>query len=290
MGREGAYTTVLKLMQIMTDKGLVKRDDSSRTHVYKAASSEDQTQTAAGHRSARQGLRRIGGQARAAGARRRKGVVRGTGRDSQAARRASWRKPMNPWIDVAGWTLVHFLWQGAAIAAARRWPLLWLLRHRSPQARYAVACAALVAMLAAPTRHRASCCHVRSSVVALGRSCYRITDQARPGADTVPDARAIAGDERSPWLAACRASHVRLPDPRAWLPLVVMLWVAGVACCSCGCSAAGGASVVSIARRGRRAVAVDGRVRPESPRRSVCRAACTSSTRRSWTRRPSSAG
>src|SRR5262245_824631 len=44
MGRQDAYTTVLKLMQIMTDKGLVKRDDSSRTHVYKATSSEDQTQ------------------------------------------------------------------------------------------------------------------------------------------------------------------------------------------------------------------------------------------------------
>jgi predicted transcriptional regulator len=44
MGREGAYTTVLKLMQIMTDKGLVKRDDSTRTHVYRAASSEDRMQ------------------------------------------------------------------------------------------------------------------------------------------------------------------------------------------------------------------------------------------------------
>src|SRR5688500_17154066 len=43
MGREGAYTTILKLMQIMTDKGLVKRDDSTRTHVYTAASSENQT-------------------------------------------------------------------------------------------------------------------------------------------------------------------------------------------------------------------------------------------------------
>ena len=30
MGREGAYTTVLKLLQIMTDKGLVRRDDSAR--------------------------------------------------------------------------------------------------------------------------------------------------------------------------------------------------------------------------------------------------------------------
>jgi len=44
MGREGAYTTILKLMQIMTDKGLVKRDDSSRSHVYTAASSEDRMQ------------------------------------------------------------------------------------------------------------------------------------------------------------------------------------------------------------------------------------------------------
>lgn len=44
MGREGAYTTVLKLLQIMTDKGLVRRDESTRTHVYKAASSAGQTQ------------------------------------------------------------------------------------------------------------------------------------------------------------------------------------------------------------------------------------------------------
>jgi predicted transcriptional regulator len=44
MGREGAYTTVLKLMQNMTDKGLVVRDESSRTHVYSAANPEAQTQ------------------------------------------------------------------------------------------------------------------------------------------------------------------------------------------------------------------------------------------------------
>ena len=44
MGREGAYTTVLKLLQIMTDKQLVRRDESSRTHVYEAAHSEAQMQ------------------------------------------------------------------------------------------------------------------------------------------------------------------------------------------------------------------------------------------------------
>lgn len=44
MGREAAYTTVLKLMQNMTDKGLVRRDESSRTHVYAATCPAEQTQ------------------------------------------------------------------------------------------------------------------------------------------------------------------------------------------------------------------------------------------------------
>ncbi len=35
--RERVYTTVLKLLQIMHDKGLVERDDRRRTHVYTAA-------------------------------------------------------------------------------------------------------------------------------------------------------------------------------------------------------------------------------------------------------------
>ena len=44
MGREAAYTTVLKLLQIMTDKQLVRRDESTRTHVYSAAHTEEQMQ------------------------------------------------------------------------------------------------------------------------------------------------------------------------------------------------------------------------------------------------------
>lgn len=43
--RPMGYTTVLKFMQIMTDKGLVKRDESRRTHVYRPAASEEQTQS-----------------------------------------------------------------------------------------------------------------------------------------------------------------------------------------------------------------------------------------------------
>ena len=37
------YTTVLKLLQIMTEKGLVTRDERTRTHVYRAAVSEAAT-------------------------------------------------------------------------------------------------------------------------------------------------------------------------------------------------------------------------------------------------------
>jgi BlaI family transcriptional regulator, penicillinase repressor len=42
--RDTGYTTTLKLMQIMADKGLVTRDESSRTHVYQARASQETTQ------------------------------------------------------------------------------------------------------------------------------------------------------------------------------------------------------------------------------------------------------
>lgn len=41
---DSGYTTVLKLMQIMTEKGLVERDESQRAHVYKAKATQQKTQ------------------------------------------------------------------------------------------------------------------------------------------------------------------------------------------------------------------------------------------------------
>lgn len=41
-GDRVAYTTVLKLLQIMFEKGLVRRDDSTRPHVFRAAVAEAQ--------------------------------------------------------------------------------------------------------------------------------------------------------------------------------------------------------------------------------------------------------
>ena len=42
--RRTGYTTVLKLLQIMTEKGLVSRDENARAHVYQTRLGRSQTQ------------------------------------------------------------------------------------------------------------------------------------------------------------------------------------------------------------------------------------------------------
>ncbi|MEP6802813.1 MAG: BlaI/MecI/CopY family transcriptional regulator [Acidobacteriota bacterium] len=44
MRRAPGYTTVLKLLQIMTEKGLVERDESERAHVYRARLERQETE------------------------------------------------------------------------------------------------------------------------------------------------------------------------------------------------------------------------------------------------------
>ncbi len=43
-GRKAGYTTTLKLMQIMADKGLVRRNTAARSHIYEAAVPEQEVQ------------------------------------------------------------------------------------------------------------------------------------------------------------------------------------------------------------------------------------------------------
>lgn len=43
--RQVGYTTTLKLMQIMVEKGLLDRDESAFKHVYRSAVSEEKTQS-----------------------------------------------------------------------------------------------------------------------------------------------------------------------------------------------------------------------------------------------------
>src|SRR5262245_61802124 len=52
-------------------------------------------------------------------------------------------------LQTVGWTVIHFLWQGSAIALVAAM-LLRLAERRSAKARYVIACAALGVMVAAP--------------------------------------------------------------------------------------------------------------------------------------------
>jgi len=42
--RPAQYSTVLKFLQIMAEKGLVRRDETERAHIYEAAQSRERTQ------------------------------------------------------------------------------------------------------------------------------------------------------------------------------------------------------------------------------------------------------
>jgi uncharacterized protein (TIGR03435 family) len=133
---------------------------------------------------------------------------------------------MTSWVDVAGWTLVHFAWQGAGIALLAALALR-LLRSGRPQLRYLTACGALAAMLATPV--------VTASVMA---SAPRI-----PFADTIhvlrsPEGAAIGVALTPPWSpvpragsAAAAPTELTLPtaiDTGDLLSVVVTLWLAGV--------------------------------------------------------------
>ncbi|HEY1304867.1 MAG TPA: TIGR03435 family protein [Vicinamibacterales bacterium] len=122
-------------------------------------------------------------------------------------------------IDVVGWTLVHFLWEGTAIGAATV-VILWCLRSRSPQARYVAACTALVAMLMAPllTAFVLSRPDVPSAPSVSVSGFATRSPVATPRADSLPAGSATAGTSDAPGNA----------DVRSWRAMVVAVWVFGV--------------------------------------------------------------
>jgi uncharacterized protein (TIGR03435 family) len=124
---------------------------------------------------------------------------------------------MNP-IDLAGSTLLHFVWQGTLIGAATA-VLLQMLRRRSPQARYTAACAALVLMLAAPilTAFTLS----RSPAVSL----YAAAPVATRSIGSAAPARSYDSHADAAAAPAARVNENSIP----WLTIVVAVWMAGVA-------------------------------------------------------------
>jgi beta-lactamase regulating signal transducer with metallopeptidase domain len=118
-------------------------------------------------------------------------------------------------VQALGWALLHFLWQGALVGALAA-GVLALLRDARPQARYAVACLALLACLLLP-------------VATMLRGTFAM--------DPAPQvATALGVDVGTATAAAASTSSPETPDPSAMrallapqLPTVVVLWSIGAA-------------------------------------------------------------
>jgi uncharacterized protein (TIGR03435 family) len=131
-------------------------------------------------------------------------------------------------IDAAGWTLVHFLWQGAAIAVVAA-AGLWLLRGGSPQARYVLACVALAAMLISPVVTATRLLSPTPVTAApVQRTVFlRVLPQGAHESDML---RFVGFRRRTaaPWPTA-PGPGVSTPGPRApWTTVLVTAWLLGV--------------------------------------------------------------
>ena len=126
---------------------------------------------------------------------------------------------MTTWMHVAGWVLVHFLWQGAALAIVAALALHALRRH-SASVRYGFACATLVAMLAA-VGATAALVDVSGVPKAQPQRVHVLIARQRPGDAALP----IPLDTRPP----SKPRTFNRADVEALFPWVVSMWLTGVA-------------------------------------------------------------
>jgi beta-lactamase regulating signal transducer with metallopeptidase domain len=124
---------------------------------------------------------------------------------------------MTALIHIAGWTLVSFLWQGALIGVVAA-AALRMARRAPASARYAIACAALGAMLATP----ALTAWWLQSPDRAGRTTVVERDL---GAAFVPSKVDV---QASPRADRPVRSATRSEPPAYWLPVLVALWLMGV--------------------------------------------------------------
>ena len=122
---------------------------------------------------------------------------------------------MRDWIDIIGWSLLHFAWQGALLGLAVA-GVLWLCRRRSANARYAVASGGLLTLLATPVVTAAvlwDSARTIDTVAPADRAATRALGSASTAG------HALVGRD------SMNAVHGRVA---AALPAVVAVWLAGV--------------------------------------------------------------
>lgn len=127
--------------------------------------------------------------------------------------------PIQAWMQLTGWTLIHFVWQGGLLAIATAAGLR-LCRGRSATLRYTIACLGLTAMCAAPL--------VTAVVLGTPDAVALPSGTVRPavsGAAIPSFVRTTPEDWPRPGSGA---ATIRF-ELEAWLPYVVWTWIAGVA-------------------------------------------------------------
>ena len=126
---------------------------------------------------------------------------------------------MSPLIEVTGWTLIHFVWQGTLLALATA-VALGACRRSAADVRYAIACLGLTAMLAT-----AAATAVRGALP--GNAALLSGDQLatanRLGAPSEPS---IGADGTQP--SAASEAVRRAASSSQLLSIVVWIWLAGV--------------------------------------------------------------
>ena len=133
---------------------------------------------------------------------------------------------MTPFLQSAGWTLMHFVWQGAAVAMIAA-AALRLTARRSANVRYLIGCGALALMLAAPAATLRLLWPAADSAVAdASHEVVVPVDSERPAAlaDTARIGRNAVSAEAN--LAAPLSSFAKLDR---FAPGIALAWLVGVA-------------------------------------------------------------
>ena len=151
-GKDTGYTTTLKILQKMADKGLVRRDESQRSHVYEPVMKAEQTQLqlvrdlmsrAFGGAPGKMVMQALADESATP---EELAEIRGIVRQLRNETEEEMMSFTTAFVEALGWTLLHFVWQGAAIAFLFA-VLNQCWKNGAPNFRYGAAALAMMAMV-----------------------------------------------------------------------------------------------------------------------------------------------
>ena len=192
------YSTTVKMLAVMLQKGLVKRNEKAQPHVYRPAFTRAKTGKRLLDDLIEKGLRRIGNEPGIAGIVVRQGDEGGSRRGSPHARPNGGQVAMlkflaeSSWANEIGWVLIHSLWQFALVAILALL-LQKAMQRRSAATRYCALLATMLVLVAVPLATWFSSWSVDvPSVTAAISPIKRSDDMSRPqGAERQDDKTAV---------------------------------------------------------------------------------------------------